>query len=400
MLTDHRPIVALAALLAIAAGTARAQQLEVAPAAAPGWTFTPGLNISGVYDSNVALADAPATSGQTESDRLFMIQPFGQITFRSPRTTLTGGYTGSLRRYTTVDQLNGYDQRFSGSLRRLVSRRVTLSVSNSFTDVPTTDEVELNGVPFSRTGTRTNTFTAGVTARLTRFTDLSAGYDNTWVAFDRDESAGTFLLGGVVNGARVGLSRRLGERLSIGGEYSLKLADLNEGARNLTFHNVGGTVNYQVGPHLALSAAAGLSRLVDQELDSTRSGPFVRVNLLHSTPRLIAGATFERSFVPSFGFGGSNQNQELSGFVQMPVVRNRLYVSGSAAWRRSDPFVETELELDTIWIRSTVGYAATRWLRVEGFHAFTRQDSVVTGGEINRQRLGAQVVISQPMRIR
>ena len=52
------------------------------------------------------------------------------------------------------------------------------------------------------------------------------------------------------------------------------------------------------------------------------------------------------------------------------------------------------------WLRSTVGYSAARWLRLEGFHAFTRQDSQVTGGEINRQRIGAQVVVSQPMRIR
>ena len=50
-------------------------------------------------------------------------------------------------------------------------------------------------------------------------------------------------------------------------------------------------------------------------------------------------------------------------------------------------------------LRSTLGYAATRYLRVEGFYAFTRQDSRIAGGKVNRQRVGAQVVISQPMRI-
>jgi hypothetical protein len=50
-------------------------------------------------------------------------------------------------------------------------------------------------------------------------------------------------------------------------------------------------------------------------------------------------------------------------------------------------------------IRTTVGYSATRYLRVEGFYAFTRQDSRVAGGKVNRNRAGAQVVISQPMRI-
>ena len=44
--------------------------------------------------------------------------------------------------------------------------------------------------------------------------------------------------------------------------------------------------------------------------------------------------------------------------------------------------------------------ALARWLRLEGFYAFTRQDSQVTGGEIHRHRTGVQIVISQPVRIR
>jgi hypothetical protein len=74
-------------------------------------------------------------------------------------------------------------------------------------------------------------------------------------------------------------------------------------------------------------------------------------------------------------------------------------VDGSVAWRRSNPFVANELRLDTYWVRSTLGYGLTRWLRLEGFYAFSRQDSQVTGGEVNRHRGGVQVVISQPMRI-
>jgi hypothetical protein len=105
-------------------------------------------------------------------------------------------------------------------------------------------------------------------------------------------------------------------------------------------------------------------------------------------------------FVPSFGFGGSSDSQELRGYVRMPISRNRMYVQAAATWRRSDPFVDTELALDTILLRTTFGYSATRWLRVEGFHAYSRQDSQVTGGEIDRHRVGGQVVISQPMRIR
>jgi hypothetical protein len=149
-----------------------------------------------------------------------------------------------------------------------------------------------------------------------------------------------------------------------------------------------------------LSFAGGVSYLADHTLGATRTGPYFRAGITRTTDGSVVGASFERSFVPSFGFGGSNESQQLRGYVRIPFQHNRFYVDGSAAWRRSTPFVANELVLDTYWVRSTVGYALTRWLRLESFYAFTRQDSQVTGGEINRHRAGAQVVISQPMRIR
>ena len=362
----------------------------------PGWSFTPGVTLGTVFDSNVALASAPADTRTTQSDRVLLAEPFAHLEYFSPRTEFSSGYQGYVRRYAEIGQLNGFDQRLNVSARRLVTRRVTLSAHDSYADVPTTDEVELNGLPFSRVGARMNAASASVDARLTKYTNLSVRYENTWVKFDRAES---FLTGGWVNGARAELSHHLSDRLSTGVEYGVRFADLNEGTHQLTFQDAGGTLHYDVGSATTFSVAGGLSHLDDRSLLQTRTGPYVRMALTHAVQRATLGASFERMFVPSFGFGGSNQSQEVRGFVRMPLNKNRLYVQGSAAWRRSDPFVANELRLDTVWIRSTLGYSAARWLRIEGFHAFTRQDSQVTGGEINRQRAGVQVVISQPMRI-
>lgn len=390
-----------AAIVAGLACPAAAQQEEMASWSIPGWTFTPGLTIGGVFDSNVALADAPAETRRTQGDQLFLIQPSGQIEFLSPRTIFSTGYRGYIRRYLDVDQLNGFDQRLNVSVRRLATKRLTFYLTDSFVDVPTTDEVELNGVPFSRTGTRTNSLAAGLTARLTKFTDLTVRYDNTWVTFDRGaEAAQNYLLGGTVNGGYVELSHRITERASAGAEYAIRLADINEGLRQLTFHDAGGTFRYTLGPHTSFTAAAGMSYLIDKEFDENRTGPYFRLGITHALERATIGASYDRTNVPSFGLGGSSENQEVRGFVRMPFARNRFYVQSSAAWRRSIPFIETSLQLDTIWLRSTVGYSAARWLRLEGFHAYTRQDSIVTGGEIDRQRAGFQVVISQPVRIR
>jgi hypothetical protein len=390
---------ALGAALALGlAAPAAAQQDMTAemPSRTPGWSVTPGVTFGTIYDSNVALASAPADTRTTQSDRLMLAEPFGQLEFFSRRTEFSSGYQGYLRRYAEVTQLNGFDQRGYVSLRHLATRKLTFFFHESYARVPTTDEVELNGVPFSRTGSRMNSLAGGFEARLSRYTDLSFRYENTWVNFDRQE---TFLTGGFVNGARTELSRRLDERLSIGAEYGVRFADMNEGTHQVTFQDMGGVLHYGLGGRTTLSLASGWAFLDDKLLNDRRNGGYLRSEITHEAERATVGASFERMFVPSFGFGGSTQSQQLRGFVRMPFTRTRLYYQGSAAWRRSNPLIANELQLDTIWLRSTLGYSASRWLRVEGFHTFTRQDSKVTGGEINRQRVGVQVVVAQPVRI-
>jgi hypothetical protein len=222
-------------------------------------------------------------------------------------------------------------------------------------------------------------------------------YDQVWVTFDRTN---TLLTGGMVNGVHGQLGHRLGPRLQVGAEYGIRAASLNEGTRHVTFQDAGGTLRYDLTSTTVVSLGGGMSHLVDDARVDTRTGPYIRAGLTRTGGRATVGASFERMFVPSFGFGGSNQSDELRGFIQMPLTRNRTYIQGSATWRRSDPFIANELRLDTIWLRSTVGYALARWLRLEGFYAYTSQNSQVTGGEIHRNRVGAQIVVSQPVRIR
>jgi hypothetical protein len=261
--------------------------------------------------------------------------------------------------------------------------------------VPTTDELDLNGVRFSRTGARRNAASGQVDARLTRFTDLSLRYENTWVSFDRTD---TVLTGGTVNGVMTRLSRQIRERVSLGGEYAVRYADLNEGTRQLTFQDVGGRAQIGLGGRTSASLSAGYSFLNDRSLDESRTGPYIRADVTRGTEHATIGAEFAHMFVPSFGFGGSSQSQQAGAFIRMPLDRNRMYLQGSASWRRTNPFVTSTFPLDTTLLRSTLGYSATRFLRVEAFCVYTRQDTNLAGGKVNRTRVGAQVVVSQPMR--
>ena len=387
--------VALLAAVAPAAGQQTDQQVEVPSQRIAGWSFTPSMAFGATYDTNVALSDAPADLGRTQGDSVFTIVPGGQLEFLGKYSELSLSYRGFLRRYLEVDGLNGFDQRASLNLKRVVSRRLKLTARDSFADNPTTDDVEVNGVPFRRTGSRTNRLAAGADFRFSKFTSLLSRYEQTWVSFDRPE---VFLTGGWIHALRSELSHRLSEQLAVGGEYEFRTASLDDGNRTFTFQDAGGVVRLNLSAHTAASASGGFALLHDRNTDVTRTGPYVKLGISHLLDRATVGAAFERMYVPSFGFGGSSSSQELRGFVAMPL-RQGLYTQGSAAWRRSVPFETDTLQLDTIWLRSTVGYALARQARVEVLYTYTRQDSIITGGEVDRHRIGVQFVVSQPMRI-
>jgi hypothetical protein len=388
---------AIALLVAVAPAAAQRsdQAGETQSYRIPGWSFTPSLALGATYDTNVALSDARADLGVTQGDTFFNIVPAGQLEYLGKYSEFSANYSGFIRRYLELDALNSYDQRASLGVKRLFSRRLTISARDSFADTPTTDDTEVNGVPFRRAGSRTNTLAVASDYRFTKYTSLSSRYDQTWVEFDRPD---IFLTGGWIHGVRNELSHRLSERVAVGGEYAYRYATLDRGNRNFSFQDAGGVVHLSLGPHTTATAAGGFALLQDRNLDVTRTGPYVRLNLTQALERATLGASYERQYVPSFGFGGSSNSQELRGYVMMPL-RPGLYTQGSAAWRRMTPFETNTLQLDTLWIRSTLGYAAARWARVELLYTFTRQDSIVTGGEVNRHRVGVQFVISQPMRL-
>jgi hypothetical protein len=372
------------------------QGVEIESFRLPGWSFTPSIAFGTMYDSNVALSDAPADTGRTASDSLFNIVPGAQLEFIGRRSEFLADYRGFVRRYFDIDALNGFDQRASFYGRRAMSRRLTMFVRDIFNDSPTTDDIELNGVPFRRTGSRTNTFAAGADYRIGKLTSLSTRYDNTWVSFDRPE---LFLTGGWIHALRNELTYQFSEHVSAGGEYGYRRASLDERQREFDFQDAGGVVHVRLSPNTRANAAAGFAMLHDRNLDVTRHGPYVRLGLERTVDYFTVGAGFERQYVPSFGVGGANNSQNLHGYIRMPLPPRGFYSQASAAWRRTMPFELDVLELDTLWLRSTVGYVAARWMRVEALYTFTRQDSTITGGEVDRHRVGVQFVISQPMRI-
>jgi hypothetical protein len=395
----HRGVlVALLAAAATMAASAQERPAELQSWQVPGWSFTPGVSFGTVYDSNVAIA-GPDVNGNTAGDTMFQIEPFGQLEFYSPRTTFTSGYRGGFKRYIDLGDLDSTDHRASFTLRHRLSRRVTLFAEDSFSQLPTTDVLMLNGLPFARVGSTFNAAGGGVEARVSKSLDLTARYEMSWGTFDRVEQ-GPQLTGGVVHGLRSSLRHHFTERASAGGEYGIRWADLNDGARQFTYQDVGGVLQYKTGEDTVVEGAGGLSYLIDRRFDATRTSPYVRAAVKHRAQRASLGADYRRSYAPSFFLGGSHLAQELSGYVDMPLNRNRTYVQGMAAWRRAEPVLLGETALKTLWLREAVGYKLQRWLRVEVYHLYMNQNNRLAGGKITRQMLGAQLIVSEPVRIR
>jgi len=363
----------------------------------PGWSFTPGVTFGGMYDSNVALVP-PGLNKKTPGDKLLAIEPFGQLEFFSPRTSFSSGYHGLLRRYATLSALDDSDQRGFVGYRERLTRRVSLFFNDNYAQVATTDQLQLNGVPFRRMGTKYNDFAGGVEGRLSRTNDLAVRFESTWVDFARKQDV--ILAGGIVNGVDAELSHRFTERVALGGEYDVRLANLNGELRSLLFQEAGGTFHYRVTDVTTFNASAGAAHLLDRNHGLTRTGPYVKLALIHRMARATIGATYRRSYVPSLAFGGNNQSQEVTEYLNMPFRKNRFYVQESAAWRRTDPFLSTDLPLSSIWIHNLVGYAIARWFRVEGFYQFTGQDNRLVQGKVTRNLAGVQFVVAQPVRIR
>jgi len=397
----QRPTVRALAALGLAAAVAapaaaQDQPTEFQSWRIPGWTFTPGVTLGALYDSNVTLS-SPDVNKQTPNDKLLQLEPFGQLAYFSPRTSLSSGYQGSLRRYFDLGSLDGTDHRAYVSLRERTSRRVTLFANDNYSQVPTTDQLDLAGVPYRRTGARYNSLSGGVEARATRSTDVVVRYEMNWLDFVRKD---TLLTGGMVNGLHSEATHRFGERVSAGAEYGVRRADLNQGTRTVNFQDAGGVFRYRTGANTTFEASAGVAHLIDQAIRATRTGPYVKASLTRRTDRASYGVEYDRSYVPSLSFGGTNQSQEARGYIQMPLDRNRFYVQESASWRRTDPFVVSELALDSIFVQTVLGYAVQKWFRVEGYDAFSTQDNRIAAGKISRNVAGVRVVVSEPMRIR
>src|SRR6185503_17650596 len=164
------------------ASIARAQSLsDVGSTPASGWVLTPTLVFSTSHDDNVL---ARGATDSPQGDVVNVLHPRASLDFTGRRTQFSGTYDGAMLLYRNLDTLNSYDQNSGVRASYRLTQHVSIFGTSTFTMAPTTDSLQLAGVPFVRTGSSLKEFHGGVEAAFTKRTSMVADADFQWVQFD------------------------------------------------------------------------------------------------------------------------------------------------------------------------------------------------------------------------
>src|SRR5665213_921496 len=119
----------------------------------PGWSLTPGLLLSRTYDDNVLLR---GSGDPAEHDYVNIVNPTADVIFNGPHATFSAMYDGALVAYSNLSTLNSYNQRASLNGKQQLSKRLAFVVEANAAAAPTTEFLQISGIPFVRTGVFTD----------------------------------------------------------------------------------------------------------------------------------------------------------------------------------------------------------------------------------------------------
>jgi len=395
-----RHLIALVVLLTALAGPAAAQPAPWEPERLDaGWIVRPSIVFGGMWDSNATLRNDPTNADPEIAELVGIVNPRGQIDFNGKRAKFSAGYSGRLETYSTLDNLSRYDQRARVDASYQMTQRVSFDTRHQLTSSPSTEQLDLGGVPFTRVGSRMMTSSGGVTSDLTRRLKLRTGYAFQWVDFDRDPRFQR-LRGGHQHSPSAELTYAISSRLDLGASWFYHHASIDGAEEVIDTQTAEAVVSYTVGPDTKVHGTAGVAHLNVRDTRETRTGPSYGASLSHQIHPVSFDVGYDRAFIPSFGFGGMTAKQEVHARVHVPLAHGRMFAAGGVTYRRTTPVLASSfpIELSSYWTNATFGYAIARWLRVETFLNMNNQTSSAQGN-VDRTRIGVQFVTSKPMRI-
>lgn len=400
MVGDMRRLAFTLALLWLAA-PAEAQLTPWSPERiTAGWVFTPSIAFGVLRDSNPTTRDE---GNPTNPEIVGLVNPRTEIDFNGRRAKFSAGYSGALERYQDLSELTRYDQRARLEAKYQMTPRLLFQTRHHVSLTPTTDQLELEGLPFTRVGSRMLTSAGGFTFDISRRATLKTEHMFQWVEFDRDAEGQPdfrFLQGGHAHSPSVEVEYALHRHVKFGGVYVYRHMSIDAGEEIIASHRAQGTAQFQLGPTTSLRGRAGVDYLELLDTSETKQGPSYGAGITQRIRLGSVDASYDRAFMPSFGFGGLTAYQTFRVGGTLPFAAGRAFVTGGLTYRRTDPVVlrDVIVELDSYWTYASAGYSVARWIRMEGFLTVNRQISSAQGN-VERTRVGIQFVTSKPVRI-
>jgi hypothetical protein len=405
MTRQTRNALALTLTLSAAAGLSAQERVGASNApeanAGPGWTFTPSFGYVGTYDDNVSLFGV-RTAEEENNDFISSYEPSLELAYAGRHSRFGAEYSGSLLNYRTFTALNRWNQRAKIDVRRQETARLKWFARASAAALPSTDLIELGGIPYRHTGARTADGRGGVEFRISARDSVSSSITDQVVDFDRPADARALLRGGHVIESLNVWRHRFGSRLSAGTDYSFRRAAINGDVEQFSIHAAESAIEYELSPAWSFSSGAGIMYLESTPTTAARTGPAWRASLERHVNSSAFHVGYVRSFIPSFGFGGAIQNQEAGvGYRTALFGSRRWYTDHSAVFRDDSPLTAMveQLPLRSLRTNSVLGFAPQPWVRLEAFYSRVQQSSLRAGGQVYRNRVGFQIVTSKPVRV-
>jgi hypothetical protein len=404
--TDRRRLAAgqLATLLTLTLATPAVAQLTEAgtPQRPPGWSVTPAIGVSELWDDNPTLA---AEGDVRPGDFLTSVRPSFMLGYRGKRSTLRSNYSGSFDFYRDLTEQNTRDHRADIDFTHRVTPRVLMFARDQAMLSPTTGDVaDLPATVLRRQTTRMNAFRGGVESILSRRTTLNLTYATQWIDFANDADLTTtlqpdagLLQGGYSHGGIGELRHRLTQRFSVGADYDIQRATIGAGAETFDVQSALAVTELALSPTVTLSGAYGHAWLTASRDDFRDSGPAFNAGLDWKGRRFAGTIGYGRAFLPSFGFGGTFQNEELRATVRAVLSRSLTWAGGVTV-ADNDPLEAGDPTLRAVSAQTSLGWVVKQRLRFEVFAQHVSQDSSVAGGHVLRTRAGIQATVFDTVR--
>jgi hypothetical protein len=398
--------VAAACVLTCALSAGAAAQEPVSGAlpggvAAPGWTLTPRFGFTTLYDDNITLFGEGSADEQND-DYVTSYAPYVDLTYRGRRTRLGVGYGGSFLNYQTFSVFDRWQQRARFDIQREESQRFQWFAHTSGSMTPSTETIDIGGIPFSHTGAKVFESRGGASYRFDMRNSLSSSMFYQNIGFERPEDVRRYLRGGRAVSIVTAYRRHLDGRIAVGADYGFRRSAVVDDVEQFNLHTAQAAIDFVMSRSWTLRASGGVVYVPGTAVSPAEAAPAYGGSALWSGRISAFHVSYDQGFIPSFGFGGTVRSQEFSAAYRTLLFRSRhFYTDHSLIVRDTDPLVEStdSIRLRSLRTNSVFGWTPEPWVRFEVFYGRTQQTSLRPGGRLDRNRIGFQIVTSKPVRM-